>query len=356
MKLTPQLNVIPHHGRHTPVNTARHRLSGRQSWLLSWSVDGMVYEGEASPLDGFGTDSSDLCRSELSALDARDLLNWSEAAASSPDPVRALVAHGCHLVSPAARFAVECCVLNRVAEKKGLALWQLLHASAAFDHEVAASLPVSAVIDPSALDWWRRVELQWNAGIRTFKLKVGRDLGDELASLRRLSAAYGPALCLRIDANQMWSPSEVDRLANESLACEVQWLEDPTSEADGWRGLNRAIPLAADEILIGEEPSAEFLQLLDARFLVLKPMALGGFSACLAWTRVARQTGRPVSVSHLFDGPRALDAAIHLAFAVQTPGITPGLGLHAGLDGWAETSLYARSVQLLRPPLPSSSS
>lgn len=352
MKLAPQLNLIPHHGRHTPVNTARHSLSGRQSWLLSWSVDGKTHEGEASPLDGFGIDSSDLCRNELSALDARFLLEWSELASTAPDPVLALTLHGPHFASPAARFAFEQCVLSRVAERKGVALWQLLRASAGIGEPAPASLPVSAVIDPSALDWWRRVELQWNEGLRTFKLKVGRDLGDELASLRRLSAAYGPALCLRLDANQMWSASEIDRLANESLACEVQWLEDPMSEADGWRALNSSVPLAADEILIGEEPSAQFLDLLDARFLVLKPMALGGFSACLAWMRVARHSGRPVSVSHLFDGPRALDAAIQLAFAVQSPGITPGLGLHAGLGGWAETTRFARPIELLRPPGP----
>src|SRR5690606_5811008 len=74
----------------------------------------------------------------------------------------------------------------------------------------------------------------------------------------------------------------------------------------------------------------------SVQFCILKPMALGGFSRALRWAQVAEELGARALVSHLFDGPVALDAAAALAFAVQEPGYAAGLGEHAGLFAFPE--------------------
>jgi L-alanine-DL-glutamate epimerase-like enolase superfamily enzyme len=298
---------------------------------------------------GFGLDSPELCRQDLTSLDAHELSSIAERVQGSADPLGTLALASPEFRSPAARFAFETCILSRVAAERRQALWQLLKALAGHTDPTPARLPASAVVDPSLPDWTTRADQLFSRGVRTFKVKVGREVTSDLRALRSLSARFGPALSIRIDPNQTWSGDEVTALSREALESNLEWLEDPSAEADGWRQLGSLVPLAADEILLGEDPNPAFLDLLDARFVVLKPMALGGFTACLAWARVAQKSGRPVSISHLFDGPLALDTCVQLAFAVQTPGVTPGLGPHGGLEGWSERSLYASVDHLRRP-------
>ncbi len=349
MKSSPHLNLIAHTGHHAALNTGRFSLRGRESWVLSWSIDGRLYEGEASPLEGFGADSATACHQELVDLDSELLVELSESCAQANAPLEELGRISPHFESPAARFAFETVVLGRVAHLLGVPLWQLIKRFAGHSDPTPSRLPVSAVIDPSWTDWELRADALFGQGVRTFKIKVGRDLNAELRCLSALSARFGPELRVRLDPNQAWSAHEMTVLSREAFEFDFEWIEDPTSEADGWRELESSVPFAADEILIGEDPSTFFLDLLGAHFVLLKPMALGGFLACLAWAHVARQSRRPVSISHLFDGPRALDACVHLAFALQTPGLTPGLGLHAGLEGWAEEPQYVKVDHLVLP-------
>ncbi|HSC86661.1 MAG TPA: enolase C-terminal domain-like protein, partial [Polyangiaceae bacterium] len=294
------LSLISHRPRQSLARAGRFSLDGRESWLMRWTIEGRLYEGEASPLSGFGPDSPDLCRQEITSLDAQDLVRLSEGAHAASDPLAHLLREGPDFRSPAARFAFETCILNRVADLRQQALWQLLKGLAGHTDPTPSRMPTSAVIEPLVPDWFSWADSLFARGIRTFKVKVGRDLLRELRALRELSARYGPSLSLRIDPNQSWTSDEILELSREALESNLEWLEDPSSEADGWQALASPIPLAADEILLGEEPNAGFLELLNARFVVLKPMALGGFSACLDWARIAQRGGRPVSVSHLF--------------------------------------------------------
>ncbi len=84
------------------------------------------------------------------------------------------------------------------------------------------------------------------------------------------------------------------------------------------------------------------------RVLVLKPMALGGFAACLELARIAAAAGGAVLVSHLFDGPVGLAAAAHLGFrlaragAALRPGAPPRARSLAGVAaGWTNPISWA---------------
>lgn len=349
MNTTSQLLVVGHDSLHPAVNTSRLSLVGRQSLLLHWTVGKRVYEAEASPLEGFGEDSLALCRQSLATLDAELLEETARAVCEAADPCLTLARAGGDLLSPSARFAFEACVLERAADRLGTTVWQLLRSSPGAEVTPPPEfLPSSAVFDPLVLEPLTRAAQLMERGVRTLKLKTGRDLQQELACLEALRARFPGVFRFRVDPNQTWTSSEIAELCGLDTS-DIDWLEDPAEEATSWRELKSPLPLAADEILIGEEPSVEFLDLLGARVVVLKPMALGGYTTALAWARVARESGRTVNVSHLFDGPRALDATIQLAFAAQSAGVTPGLGLHEGLEGWNLTPRWARADRLLRP-------
>jgi L-alanine-DL-glutamate epimerase-like enolase superfamily enzyme len=75
----------------------------------------------------------------------------------------------------------------------------------------------------------------------------------------------------------------------------------------------------------------EQVSLVAPDVVVLKPMALGGFSACVKIAEWAQRERIALCVSHLFDGNVAMGATIQLAFAVQTPKFATGLGEHVAL-------------------------
>ncbi len=85
------------------------------------------------------------------------------------------------------------------------------------------------------------------AGFRHIKLKVGRDLEDDIRRLRIARETVGPEVNLMIDANQVW---EVDQAIEwvKHLAFAKPWfIEEPTSPDDieGHRKIREAIaPIA----------------------------------------------------------------------------------------------------------------
>jgi L-alanine-DL-glutamate epimerase-like enolase superfamily enzyme len=106
-----------------------------------------------------------------------------------------------------------------------------------------------------------------------------------------------------------------------------------------------------DESLGGVAPEAlsALLHAAGAHVIVLKPMAVGGFSACVRLADTARALGCDVVVTHLFDGPIALRAASVLAMLVHSPNLAAGLAPHAGLAIWPEVPSVTTTGSELGP-------
>lgn len=350
MTLPSHVDLLSHHAHHAAVQTSRLHFQERQSLVLRWTWGQRVYEAEASPLEGFGIDSFESCRDELLRIDAEVLPQVAQAMAASAAPLAPLAEWAESFESPAARFALEHCLLSHWSALQDKPLWQALRELSPLAQVPAPeSLPTSAVLDPLATDATRQAERLFQAGVRTLKLKVGRHFEQEWRCLEELQESFGEQLRYRLDPNQGWSSAELSALANSSARAQIDWVEDPVEDVESWRELERPVPIAGDEILIGQEPCVEFLELARPDLLVLKPMALGGYTVCLRWAEQAQKCGQKVSVSHLFDGPLALDACVQLAFAIQSPGVTPGLGLHRGLEAWTTSSAWVQKDRMERP-------
>ncbi len=175
------------------------------------------------------------------------------------------------------------------------------------------------------------------AGVRRFKLKVGgADFAAELEILDALRRRLGPAGLLRLDANRLLAGAERESRLAALARCEPELLEEPGGPL---AGLAASYPLALDESLGDPAVRAALPSLLRQggfRVLVLKPMALGGFAACLELARIAAAAGCATLASHLFDGPVGLAAAAHLAFASPGRVLPCGLARHPGLGIWNE--------------------
>lgn len=314
------------------------RIVGRPFLLATWERKGEppLY-GEAAPLEGYGADDLSSAEAALRAIPTALLEAVTRAVVEvfsagplalsdrQETPLGALHAWSCGIPSPAARFCAEMLVLSAAARACRVPLFRLLTREA-----VPRTLRTSAVVDPLSNVWFSDFARQHFQGIRAFKFKCGREPRQEREAI--LCALKFSDVRIRIDPNGAFSLKGATEFLLD-LPCEaIDWIEDPTCDLNEWGSLRRVtkVPVALDEPLARGLNAAQAEE-VRPDVVVLKPMALGGFSSCMKWAAWARGNGASVCVSHLFDGNTAMNAAIHLAFAVQTPHHAAGLGLHAAL-------------------------
>lgn len=324
---------------HPAVGTSRLRIAGRRFLSVIWEREGEppVF-GEAAPLEGYGDDDFSRAEAALRRLTAGELEEVARSAADAfrgelkgplskgGSALKVVSIWSRALPSPSARFCAEMLALSAVAGSCGVPLWRLLTSEC-----TAPTLRTSAVIDPLSSRWFQELQTQRARGICTFKFKCGRDPGPEKEAL--LSVASLPGLRLRLDPNGALSLAEAERFLSALPLELIEWVEDPTEHISDWGGLRArtGIRLALDEPL-ARGLSANQASQVAPDVIVLKPMAVGGFSACVSWATWARARGASVCVSHLFDGRAAMSATIQLAFALQDPRFAAGLGEHAALS------------------------
>ncbi len=332
-----RLSLQTFRSAHRAIGTSRFEISGRPFVLARWDRDGHTILGEASPLEGYGSDSLEQALADLGSLsDSRleetvgRLSSGFEGSALQPEdrvlPLDLLTSISPKIDSPSARFCVEMLVLGATAGECGVPLFRLLA-----KNRVASALPTSAVLDPLASDFASEFNRLCERGVRTFKVKCGRDAAAEQRALLQIAPA--PNVHLRLDPNGAWSKDEALEFLSDVSGLPIEWVEDPTSDPTEWPELRQTIGIriALDEPL-ARGISEHEVRALRPDVVVLKPMALGGFSAALRWVAIARSEGASICVSHLFDGKTAMSANLHLAFAVQTPQFAAGLGRHIALQ------------------------
>jgi o-succinylbenzoate synthase len=319
-----------------PFASARSRWTEREGLLLTLTDDqGRTGVGEASPLPGFSRDTVAECRSELSALATFPDLDGDLASAVAEASAR--------LEAPAARHALETALFDLAGQRRGEPVWWLLRAASGAPKAVPPMLPLAGLIqldDPERSAARARRALA--RGLRTLKLKIGRNFPAELEALQAVRRAVGAGVELRLDANRAWSASEARAALDVLAPLRPEFVEEPTDDLSGeW-----PVRLARDESLMDGAKA-------DVDVWVLKPMALGGLTRCLSLAERARRHGIAVVVSHLLDGPVALAAAAALALAIGSPDRAAGLEPHLGLSAWPTLALPAfSSAHILRRDAP----
>lgn len=132
-----------------------------------------------------------------------------------------------------------------------------------------------------------------------FKIKVGRDLADDVRRARIIREVIGPDRKLMMDANQVWDVGEAIASMRVLAAFDPWWIEEPTSPDDvlGHAAIARAI--APIGVATGEHAQNRviFKQLMQAeaiRFCQIDSCRLGGVNEVLAVLLMAAKFGVPV--------------------------------------------------------------
>lgn len=137
------------------------------------------------------------------------------------------------------------------------------------------------------------------AGWSHFKIKVGRDLADDVRRAAIIREEIGPDRKLMMDANQVWEVDEAIASMRALARFDPWWIEEPTSPDDvlGHAAIARAI--APIGVATGEQCQNRvvFKQLMQAgaiRFCQIDSCRLAGVNEVIAVLLLAAKFGVPV--------------------------------------------------------------
>jgi o-succinylbenzoate synthase len=239
-----------------------------------------------------------------------------------------------NVVTPLVGVISSCCgleiaLLDAIGKAEGCGVCTLLSPAGTAPR---ASVPVNAVIGArapgAAIAAAREAS---NNGYRCVKLKVGLggSIQEEIERVAAVRDAIGPAVHLRLDANEAWNLEEAIAILSQCVPYNIQYVEQPLKAYDlaGMRSLRRAvhIPIAADEALHSLESAQLILDSEAADIFVVKPQLAGGLRVGQQIIQAASERGIPCVISSTIETGIGLAAALHLAAA--SPAVTLECGL-----------------------------
>jgi o-succinylbenzoate synthase len=309
-----------------PLATAHGPISARQGWLVELEDEaGRRGLGEATPLADFGTEDLQSSRRSLEA----GLSRWLRQGEIGDEPIHA--SEG----APCARFALDAARYDLAAKVAGRSLAEELCREAGRSDPPETLVGVQALFAGSTPQQVEENARLWmSRGFAAFKLKLAvspteRDGSMDLERVSALRSTVGVEARIRLDANEAWERDEAAEVLAALAGFEIDYVEQPVRRDDlvglEWLSREAAIPVAADEALLGKGLAA----CLDARaasILIVKPAAIGGLSDSIALWQRAQREGLRVIWSTLIEGAVGRSAALALAAALGPVAEIHGLG------------------------------
>src|SRR5260370_3101283 len=258
------------------LSTAHSIMTAREGIIVQVTTrQGISGMGEIAPLPAFGGGSLADARKLLPALVAR---LHHKTLHEALDLVLAEGKAGSKAASTLC--GLEIALLDLIGKAEGCGVCTLLSPAGSAPRE---TVPVNAVIGARATA--AAIATARDArrnGFRCVKLKVGWGVSvqEEIVRIAAVRDAIGPAMHLRLDANEAWNLEEAIDILSQCVPYDIQYIEQPLKAHDlaGMRTLRQAIPIpiAADEALHSLESARLVLDSEAADILVIKPQLAGG--------------------------------------------------------------------------------
>ena len=158
-------------------------------------------------------------------------------------------------------------------------------------------------------------------GYDCLKVKVGADPTLDTARLAAVRKAVGRDVCIRIDANQAWTPRQAVRILNEmqDKGLELELVEQPVPAGDleGLAYVTRHswVPVMADESVFSPADALRIFQSRAADYINIKLMKCGGLTNALRIASAAEVYGVECMIGCMLEAKIAVNAAAELACA-----------------------------------------
>ena len=159
-------------------------------------------------------------------------------------------------------------------------------------------------------------------GVKTFKVKVGIDLAEDLARVNTIRELQ-PHAKIRIDVNGLWSVEQAEEFL--SSVGEIEYVEQPCATIEELRELKSrtSVKIVGDEILRKAVDPFDIDLTGAVDYLMLKVQPLGGIKRAHA---LAEHHKLPVVVSSALESAVGINYGLTLAASFQELNFDCGLG------------------------------
>lgn len=313
-----------------PFKTARGEVTTRRGLLLGLSAGELVGYGAATPLPGFSQEDEARAHGDLLVLQVRLSQLQGVTLPQDAPALEALLSRlEANTMCAAARFALECALIDLSAKALGVSFARWLEPAASQRVLLNATLTAAA----PAQCYMQALEAL-EAGFEVFKLKVGAlTLAQDVERARAVRQAIGDHHRLRLDANGAWSLPEAAEAIEALKPLGLDFVEQPVAALEvlaRLQALYPTLPLAADELVRSAQELEQVLAQGAAQVVVLKPALIGSALETLKLAQRARDAGVRVIVTTIIDDAVGRACAAHIAAAAGLGTLDDACGLATG--------------------------
>jgi o-succinylbenzoate synthase len=285
------LRVLPYRiPLRRPLVTAHSTLSTRQGAIVEIrTAEGITGRGEIAPMPDFGGGN---LNDALTALHQSPIVN--DLVGKEPDEALDCLYRAVDSLPASTICGLEIALLDALGQAQQCSISELLTQRSPFHiahphGNVSIQLPiaprthihVNAVIGASATKAAvNEAQAAIATGFRCLKLKLGMGVKEDIERVYAVREAIGPAIHLRLDANEAWDFDQAYTILTICAPLNIQYVEQPLTACDltGMHNLRQAvsIPIAADEAIYDYASACRVLATQAADVLILKPQLIGG--------------------------------------------------------------------------------
>ncbi len=231
-------------------------------------------------------------------------------------------------LNPAARAAIDIALYDVFTKFLGVPLVKYLG-------QKIHSLPTSNTIGiKNVEDTLKEAQEYGERGFTVLKVKLGKDLSEDIERIVKLREKFGKKFIIRIDANQGYDTAKTIEFYNKTKHLDVELIEQPLSAkaVEEMRKLPDAIRkiIAADESLLTPKSALELVRPpMAAGIFNIKLMKCGGISQGLKIADIGLHEGIDLFWGCNDESIVSITAALHLAFSCSN---TKYIDLDGSLD------------------------
>jgi len=230
--------------------------------------------------------------------------------------------------NPAARASLDIALYDAFTKYLGVPLVKYLG-------QKIHSLPTSNTIGIKNVEETLKEAKEYgDRGFKVLKVKLGKDLTEDIERLVKLREQFGNKFVIRIDANQGYTTQQTIEFYHKTKHLNIELIEQPlpakaVSEMKQLPQEIRTI-IAADESLITAKNALELVTPpVAASIFNIKLMKCGGVSQALKIADIAQSAGIDLFWGCNDEGIVSITAALHAAFACAN---TKYIDLDGSLD------------------------
>jgi L-alanine-DL-glutamate epimerase-like enolase superfamily enzyme len=230
--------------------------------------------------------------------------------------------------TPAARAAIDIALHDVFTKHLGVPLVKYLG-------QKIKSMPTSNTIGiKNVEETLKEADEYGQRGFTVLKVKLGKDLSEDIERIVKLREKFGKKFVIRIDANQGYTPLQTIEFYNKTKSLDVELIEQPLP-AKAIADLKKLpeevkLKIAADESLLSPKDAMELVKPPHAVGIFnIKLMKCGGISQALKIADIGLNEGIDLFWGCNDESIVSITAGLHAAFACSN---TKYIDLDGSLD------------------------